>query len=119
MYKILKEKGNNMNIVLENTETKASIVIGRLTMDILSILESKAGVHFGDSEGEIQLKDKWDITIKDETAKELSAKAMRMSKPIRDQRKVKEEPKKNNKEIDALDVLLGLANYNQIRKEYE
>lgn len=111
MYKILKEKGNNMNIVLENTETKASIVIGRLTMDILSILE-KEGVHFRDSEGEIQLKDKWDITIKDETAKELSAKAMRMSKPIRDQRKVKEEPKKSNKEIDALDVLLGLANYN-------
>ena len=113
MYKILKEKGNNMNIVLENTETKASIVIGRLTMDILSILE-KEGVHFGDSEGEIQLKDKWDIVIGDETAKELSAKAMRMSKPIRDQRKVKvkEEPKKSNKEIDAMDVLLGLANYN-------
>ena len=39
MYKILKDKGNNMNIVLENTETKASIVIGRLTIDILSILE--------------------------------------------------------------------------------
>ena len=112
MYKILKEKGNNMNIVLENTETKASIVIGRLTMDIISILESKEGVHFGDSKGELQLKDKWDITIKDETAKELSAKAMQMSKPIRDQRKVKEEPKKSNKEIDALDVLLGLANYN-------
>lgn len=113
MYKLLKEKGNNVSITLENTETKASIIIGRLTMDILSILESKAGVHFGDSEGEIQLKDKWDITIKDETAKELSAKAMRMSKPIRDQRKVKkEEPKKSNKEIDASDVLLGLANYN-------
>lgn len=111
MYKILKEKGNNMNIVLENTETKASIVIGRLTMDILSILE-KEGVHIGDSEGKIQLTDKWNITIRDETAKELSAKAMRMSKPIRDQRKVKEEPKKSNKEIDALDVLLGLANYN-------
>lgn len=111
MYKILKEKGNNVSITLENTETKASIIIGRLSMDILSLLE-KEGVHFGDSEGEIQLKDKWDITIKDETAKELSAKAMRMSKPIRDQRKVKEEPKKSNKEIDAIDVLLGLANYN-------
>ena len=108
MYKILKDKGNNMNIVLENIETKASIVIGRLTMDIISILESKEGVHFGDSEGEIQLKDKWDITIKDETAKELSTKAMRMSKTIRDQRKVKEEPKKSNKEIDqsTINILL-------------
>ena len=113
MYKVLKEKGNNMNITLENTETKASIVIGRLTMDILSILEAKEGVHIGDSEGEIQLKDKWDLVVGDETAKELSAKAFRMSKPIRDQRKHKEEPKKSNKEIDAMDVLLGLANYNQ------
>lgn len=112
MYKVLKEKGNNVAVTLENTETKASIIIGRLTMDILSILESKEGVHFGDGEGEIQLKDKWDLVVGDETAKELSARAFRMSKPIRDQRKVKEEPKKSNKEIDAMDVLLGLANYN-------
>lgn len=112
MYRLLKEKGNNMNIVLENTETKASIIIGKLTMGILSILETKEGVRFGKDDGEINLKDEWRLTVKDETAKELSAKAMRMSKPIRDQRKVKEEPKKSNKEIDALDVLLGLANYN-------
>ena len=113
MYKILKEKGNNMNLVLENTETKASIVVGRLTMDILSILESKEGVRIGDSDDEIKLKDKWDITIGDETAKEISAKAMRMSKPVRIQTKAKEElKKKHNKEIDAMDVLLGLANYN-------
>lgn len=113
MYKVLKEKGNNVNITLENTETKASIMIGRLSMDILGILEREEGVHFGDAPDEIALKDSWDITIKDETAKELSAKAMRMSKPVRDQRKVKEEqPKKENKHIDAMDVLLGLANYN-------
>lgn len=113
MYKLLKEKGNNMNIVLENTETKASIVIGRPTIDILSILVLKEGVHFGDSDDEIKLKDKWDITIGDETAKEISAEAMRMSKPVRIQTKAKEElKKKHNKEIDAMDVLLGLADYN-------
>lgn len=113
MYKILKEKGNNMNIVLENTETKASIVIGRSTIDILSILESKEGVHIGDSDDEIKLKDKWDITIGDETAKEISTKAMRMSKPTNIRAKAREElKKKHNKEIDAMDVLLGLANYN-------
>ena len=88
MYKILKEKGNNVSITLENTETKASIIIGRLSMDILSLLEKEEGIRFGDSDGEIKLKDKWELTIKDETAKELSAKAMRMSKHIRDQRKV-------------------------------
>ena len=113
MYKLLKEKGSNMNLVLENTETKASIVVGRLTFDILSILTSKEGVHFGDCDDEIKLKDKWDMTIKDETAKEIAAKAMRMNKPVRDQRKIQEElKKKHNKTIDAMDVLLGLADYN-------
>lgn len=111
MYKMLKERGNNASVTLENTETRASIIIGRLSMDILAILE-KDGVHIGDGYGDVKLKDKWELRISDETAKELLAKAMRMSKPIRDQRKVKEEPKKSNKEIDALDVLLGLANYN-------
>ena len=113
MYKVLKEKGNNISITLENTETKASIIIGRLSMDILSLLEKEEGIHFGDSDGEIQLKDKWELAIKDETAKELSAKAMRMSKPVRDQSKKSEQVlKKDNKSIDAMDVLLGLASYN-------
>ena len=113
MYRVLKEKGNNVSITLENTETKASIIIGRLSMDIRSLLEKEEGIHFGDSDDEIKLKDKWELTIKDETAKELSAKAMRMSKPVRDQSKKSEQVlKKDNKSIDAMDVLLGLANYN-------
>ena len=114
MYKLLKEKGNNSNVILENTETKAQLNLGRLTIDMLSLLEREEDLTFGEKSGVIQFKDEWDIPIKDETAKELSAKAMRMSKPIRDQRKHKEEEiKKSNKEIDAMDVLLGLASYNQ------
>jgi len=110
MYKLLKEKGNNANVTLENTDTKASIIIGRISMEILSILKEKEGIHFGSETGETALKDKWEFNIEDSTAKELSAKAMRMSKPIRDQRKV--QIKKENKKIDAMDVLLGLASYN-------
>ena len=111
MYRLLKEKGNNLNVILENTATHAQLNLGRLTIDILTLLERKEGMTFGEG-GTTQLKDEWNFSISDETAKELSAKAMRMSKPIRDQRKHKEEPKKSNKEIDALDVLLGLASYN-------
>ena len=118
MYKLLKEKGNNLNVILENTETHAQLNLGRLTIDMLTLLETNEGMTFGEG-GTTQLKDAWDFTIKDETAKELSAKAMRMSKPIRDQRKHKEEqPKKSNKEIDAMDVLLGLASYNQAMHKY-
>ena len=117
MYKLLKEKGNNLSVMLENTETKAQLNLGKLTIDILRLLETKEDMTFGEG-GEFQLKNGWNFTIKDETAKELSEKAMRMSKPIRDQRKHKEEPKKNNKEIDAIDVLLGLASYNQAMHKY-
>lgn len=114
MYRLLKEKGHNICVVLENTETHAQLNLGRLTIDMLSLLEREEDLTFGEKSGVIQFKDEWDIPIKDETAKELSAKAMRMSKPIRDQRKHKEEEiKKSNKEIDAMDVLLGLASYNQ------
>ena len=112
MYRLLKEKGNNLNVILENIDTRAQLNLGRLTIDVLTLLETKEGMTFGEG-GTTQLKDEWNFNISEETAKELSAKAMRMSKPIRDQRKHKEEqPKKNNKEIDAMDVLLGLANYN-------
>lgn len=112
MYRLLKEKGNNLNVILENVDTRAQLNLGRLTIDVLTLLETKEGMTFGEG-GTTQLKDEWNFSISEETATELSAKAMRMSKPIRDQRKHKEEqPKKNNKEIDAMDVLLGLANYN-------
>ena len=112
MYKLLKEKGNNLNVILENTETKAQLNLGRITLDVLSILEKEEDLTFGEK-GKLNLTDEWNIIITDSTAKELSAKAMRMSKPIRDQRKHKEEEiKKSNKEIDAMDVLLGLASYN-------
>lgn len=111
MYKLLKEKGNNWNVILENIDTKAQLNLGRLTVGILALLETKEGITFGEG-GTTQLKDEWNFIISEETAKELSAKAMRMSKPIRDQRKHKEKPKKSNKEIDAMDVLLGLASYN-------
>ena len=117
MYKLLKEKGNNLNVILENTETKAQLNLGRITLDVLSILEKEEDLTFGEK-GKLNLTDEWNIIITDSTAKELSAKAMRMSKPIRDQRKHKEEPKKSNKEIDAMDVLLGLASYNQAMHKY-
>ena len=111
MYRLLKEKGNNLNVILENINTKAQLNLGRLTIDILTLLETNESMTFGEG-GTTQLKDEWNFSISEETAKELSEKAMRMSKPIRDQRKVKDDKKKLNKEIDALDVLLGLANYN-------
>lgn len=108
MYRVLKDKGNNMNVTLENMETKASVIIGRATMEILRLLE-EAGHTIGDDG--IALRDKWELEVNEEIGKELSKQALRMSKPIRDQRKETKQ-KKDNKQIDAMDVLLGLASYN-------
>ena len=110
MYRVLKEKGNNSNVMLENMETKASIIVGRITISLLDIL-NKAGHKIGDDG--VSLRDEWNFEVNEETGKEIASKAMTMTKPVRDQRKYKvEEPKKDNKQIDAMDVLLGLANYN-------
>lgn len=105
MYLVSKEAGNNSNITLINQDTKASVIIGRMTMDILSILEETGQVFTRDN-----LKSKWEFEVPEETGRKLASKAFIMKKPVRDQSK-KSEQKKANKNIDALDVLLGLADY--------
>lgn len=106
-YKLLKDS-NDTTITIENLDTKSSINMGNLTMERLNILE-KAGYKI--EEDGHKLTDKWDWFIEEETAKELISTTMKIKKPIRDQRK-KEIKKQENKKIDAIDVLLGLANYN-------
>lgn len=82
MYRISKDKGNNQNITLTNVETKASVIIGKLTMSIMRILEKE--VEFDESkEDTIKLKDKWDFTISDEAGKELAKMASPIKRPVR------------------------------------
>lgn len=115
MYKLLKDKGNNSNVILEKTSTKECIIIGKLSMEILKLLEDKEGLVFDKDKSEaLDLRTSWILDISEDTAKALSKMTMKMKKPIRDQKKKpSEQPsEKNNKKIDALDVLLGLASYN-------
>ena len=82
MYRISKDKGNNQNITLTNVEAKASVIIGKLTMDIMRILEKE--VEFDESkEHTIKLKDKWDFTISDEAGKKLAKMASPIKRPVR------------------------------------
>lgn len=113
MYRVLKDAGNNSNIFIENTETSATVNIGKLSMNILSIL-SKAGFEINtEKEDSIKVKDRWELNITTETKELLAKEAMRMKKPEKVQtEQVKDLFQKPNKEIDAMDVLLGLASYN-------
>ena len=82
MYRINKDKGNNQNITLTNVETKASVIIGKLTMAIMEVLEKE--VEFDESkEHTIKLKDKWDFTVSDEAGKELAKMASPIKRPVR------------------------------------
>jgi len=117
MYKVVKEVGTNENVYLQNTDTMAEINLGRATTTMMDILEKDGYkfslIHPSDDVSEcITLKEKWTLKVSDEVKDELRKLAMPMNKPIRNQRKVKQEEKKSNKEIDAIDVLLGLASYN-------
>ena len=115
MYRINKDKGNNQNIMLTNVETKASVIIGKLTMAIMGILEKE--VEFDEAkEHTIKLKDKWDFTVSDEAGKELAKMASPIKKPIRNQSKtaseqtqsVQRKKTKSGREIvDVFDLIFG------------
>ena len=68
MYRVLKIKGNNANVVVENTDTKANVIIGKLSMEILRVLE-KAGYKTEDDT--LKLTDEWNLSISKEIASEL------------------------------------------------
>ena len=115
MYRINKDKGNNQNIMLTNVETKASVMIGKLSMAIMGVLEKE--VEFDESkEHTIKLKDKWDFTVSDETGKELASMASPIKKPIRNQSKTASEQtqsvqrkktKSGREVVDVFDLIFG------------
>jgi hypothetical protein len=110
MYRLLKDAGNYSNIIVENTDTKATVMIGKINMEILNILD-KAGITMGE---EMKTISKWDTIITTALASELVATTVKMKKPIRKTTPSPKEETNNkqvNKNIDAMDVLLGLANY--------
>lgn len=105
MYRILKDKGFNQTITLENLNTNAQINLGKLSTTMLAILEDSEGLRFGVKEdGLILVNDEWNINIKDETAKKLTEKILNSSI------KIKTKKLEQNK-IDAWDVLFGKAKY--------
>ena len=115
MYKVVKEVGTNENVFLQNTDNGAELNLGRATTTMMDIIEKDGYkfslIHPSDDISEcITLKEKWTLKVSDEVKDELRKLAMPMKKPIRDQRKVKQEEKKETKQpVDILDIIYGLA----------
>lgn len=109
MYRVNKEIGTSENVYLQNTDTMAELNLGRITPGLLRILELD-GYKFDGTDGAVTLKEKWTLKVSDGVKDELRKLAMPMKKPIRDQRKVKQEEKKEIKQpVDVLDIIYGLA----------
>lgn len=99
MYRVYKRTGNGV-VAVENTETHAYLVIGRVDPEIVHVL-TEAGYDlppFGEE---------WDMEISSECAKALSLLTMKMKKPIRDQRKKKPEEQKPSADVDIFDLIYG------------
>lgn len=114
MYRVNKEYGTSENVYLQNTDTMAEINLGRATTTMMDILEKDGHkfslIHPSDDISEcITLKEKWTLKVSDEVKEQLRKLAMPMKKPIRDQRKVKEEKKENKQPVDLLDIIYGLV----------
>lgn len=111
MYRVNKEAGASENLYLQNTDTMAEINLGRITPFIARLLEED-GYSIGEMYAGtvINVKDKWSLKISETAKDKLRKLAMPMKKPVRDQRKVKPEEKKEVKQpVDLLDIIYGLA----------
>ena len=111
MYKVMKEPGTSSMVKIMNTDSKSIITLGGISIPMLNILKDHGYSH---EEGNLELQDKWDISVEKEVAEQLARLSIPVSKPIKTKVDKEEEPKpkKSNREIDAMDVLLGLAHYN-------
>lgn len=116
MYKLIKDKGSNSNVTLQNLDTHASIVLGKPTFTMLSLMSEVDGIRFDSDDSSTDLRSPWRLEVSDDLAKALAGTAMTIMKPVRTQSKKKEveqpAPTPGEKPVvDAMDVLLGLAKY--------
>lgn len=109
MYKVTKDRGGYSTVTLEDTETCSTTLIGKLSHNIIKVLE-RSGLTFDTTkEGAIDMYTAWNFEVSRETAHELSELTMAMKKPIRTQ-KIKTEQKVEAKEptmLTALDIIFG------------
>lgn len=110
MYAVSKGRGYD-NVIVTNLDTNASVNIGHITMNILSLLEEDGYKFNKDEEDSLNSYDKWTLNVSGEVGVKLISLALPINKPKRDQSKKSEQKKKKHQNIDAYDVLLGLASY--------
>lgn len=112
-YKLVKSHGYSSPVSLINPEAKTTIILGRFTIPMMELLKSRDGIT-------LEARDMYSemcLSISEETAKELVKLTTPMKKAPRKTKAKEYEQPKSNREINAMDVLLGLAKYNNEKEE--
>lgn len=114
-YKVCKKQGATTAFIV-NTDTNAQIAINKSPMAILKYLKEEKYMCTDDKDNPLDVNDEWNISVTATTANKMAKEALVIRKPIRakveNKEAQKEIIKEQNKKIDAMDVILGLANYN-------
>jgi len=123
MYKLSKPNGYGGVVTVENTERNTRISLGSATdFELINKIKDVLGVETKSTDPDhgLDLFKEWSIELNEYDAKRLCNFAFRIHSPgrrIKTKAQVvaTEQPmpetKQPKKQVDALDVLLGLANY--------
>ena len=109
-YQLTKPEGHLQKITLSNSDTGRTIILGQISMEILSILKELEGIDIGRSSPDpyIRIYDEWKFNIKEDTAKALAKTTIPTRKPVRVKKEKSEQPapEKKTKTINLMDILL-------------
>ena len=112
MYKVLKGRGNIANITVENTDTKARVIIGKPTMSILTILDREGYSPSTSGSKHIELTDEWNFEVSNEAGKLLAKEAFKMKRPprIKKDTTTSEHKGTDTKKapVDVFDLIFGI-----------
>ena len=106
MYKVVKSSGNNSNVIIQNTDTRAEVIIGKITIVMLDILE-KEGYSTGKR---LNLREEWNLEVNEDTGKTLAGLALTMKKPVRVKSEIKKSAEDNSEHktpVDVFDLIFG------------
>lgn len=106
MYKVVKSSGNNSNVIIQNTDARAEVIIGKITIVMLDILE-KAG--YSTDKG-LNLREEWNLEVNEVIGKKLAGLALTMKKPVRVKSEIKKSVEDNSEHktpVDVFDLIFG------------
>ena len=116
-YRLYKDTGRFANLTIVNVDIDSTIILGPLTPLIVEILKESGGFKTDDGHLSLELYSGWDISISEQCARDLCDTSFSIKKPpVHKSHSTTTTTTKtitDNKKIDALDVLLGLAKYNK------